>query len=226
MSRRMCRYISHTDITDASTNDFLTSSFAKHIINEHLQDAKGKRDIINWFKENVAIKIKTHKCEKRNTDAIPSKAKQKPKFVLQQEEKEEEVKQILKREEEQYKEKVFERNVLTNEHVFDEVWNTRYEDLKQYANDNNGDTRVPENYTQSPLLHKWVQSQRDQYRRKHNIRPKKLNPEIDGGRKIILSDSKEYLLKDIGFVWFDVPKQRWDEQGILVCQGWDRESSD
>ena len=31
-----------TDNTDASTNDFLTSSFAKHIINEHLQVLKEK----------------------------------------------------------------------------------------------------------------------------------------------------------------------------------------
>ena len=218
---------SHTDNTDASTVDFLTSSFAKHIINQHLQDAKGKKEVINWFKENVAIKIKTHKYEKKpSVEVMSFKAKQKPKFVIQQEEKEEEVKKVLKREEDQYKEKLVERNALTNEHVFDELWMSRYEELKQYANDNDGNTRVPANYTQSPLLHKWTQSQRDQYRRKHNIRPKKLNPEIDGGRKIILSNNKEDLLKDIGFVWFDVPKQRWDEQGILVCEGWDKESSD
>ena len=218
---------SNTENTDASTADFLSSPFAKHVINQHLQDAKGKKDVINWFKENVAVKIKTHKCEKRQTVEVMSfKANQKPKFVIQQEEKEEEAKQVLKKAEEQYKEKLVERNVLTNEQCFDVVWMSRYEELKQFAKDNDGDTRVPANYTQSPLLHKWTQSQRDQYRRKHNIRPKKLNPEVDGGRKIILSNSKEDLLKDIGFVWFDVPKQRWDEQGILVCQGWDRESSD
>ena len=219
---------SHTENTDASTADFLSSPFAKHVINQHLQDAKGKKDVINWFKENVAVKIKTHKYEKKpSVEGMSFKAKQKPKFVIQQEEKEEEVKKILKREEEQYKEKLVERNVLTNEHVFDELWMSRYEELKQFASDNDGDTRVPESYTQSPLLHKWVQSQRDQYRRKHNVRPKKLNPEMEGGgRKIMLSDSKEELLKDIEFVWFDVPKQRWDEQGILVCEGWDRESSD
>jgi len=216
---------SNTENTDASTADFLSSPFAKHVINQHLQDAKGKKDVINWYKENVAVKIKTHKCEKRNTvEGMAFKEKQKPKFVIQQEEKEEEVKQILKREEEQYKEKLVERNVLENEHAFDVVWMSRYEELKQYASDNDGDTRVPPNYTKSPLLHKWIQSQRDQYRRKHNIRPKKLNPELDGGGRKI-SDSKEALLKDIGFVWFDVPKQRWDEQGILVCQGWDEESS-
>ena len=214
---------SHTDNTDASTNDFLSSPFAKHIINEHLQNAKGKRDIINWFKQNVEIKIKRHKYEKKpSVEGMSFKAKEKPKFVIQQEEKEEEVKKVLKKAEEEYKEKLVERNVLTNEHVFYEVWMSRYEELKQYASDNDGDTRVSENYTQSPLLHKWIQSQRDQYRRKHNIRPKKINPEMEGGgRKIILSDSKEKLLKDIGFVWYDVPKQRWDEQGILVCEGWD-----
>jgi len=214
---------SNTENTDASSADFLSSPFAKHVINQHLQDAKGKKDVINWYKENVAVKIKTHKYEKKpSVEGVSFKAKQKPKFVIQQEEKEEEVKKILKREEEEYKEKLAERNALTNDtHVFDEVWMSRYKELKQFANDNDGNTRVPENYTKSPLLHKWIQSQRDQYRRKHNIRPKKLNPELDGGRKIILSDSKEKLLKDIGFVWFDVPKQRWDEQGILVCQGWD-----
>jgi len=77
---------------------------------------------------------------------------------------------------------------------------------------------VPLNYSKSLLLPKWVENQRLGYRRKHNLRPK-LELETEG-RKVALTDRKEMMLKEIGFAWFDEPKQRWTEQGIAVCEGW------
>lgn len=111
------------------------------------------------------------------------------------------------------------QNALTNEGCFDAIWEQRYDELKQYALEHDGDTRVPQNYSKSLLLPKWVENQRLGYRRKHNLRPK-LELETEG-RKVALTDRKEMMLKEIGFAWFDVPKQRWTEQGIAVCEGWD-----
>lgn len=202
------------------SSEFIYSPLANHIIDEHCQHLKGRREVLEWWKENVAVQIRTHKYNhKSKVKGIKFAEREAPSFRKHQQEKESKVAEVLKKEEEQYKEKLVERNVLTNEHVFDELWERRYQELKEYAAEHDGDTRVPANYSKSMLLPKWVDNQRTQYRRKHNIRPK-LELEEDGQR-IALTDANEMKLKEINFAWYDVPKQRWNEQGIAVSEGWD-----
>mmetsp|Transcript_25332 Transcript_25332/g.54500 ORF Transcript_25332/g.54500 Transcript_25332/m.54500 type:complete len:175 (-) Transcript_25332:218-742(-) len=171
---------------------------------------------MNWWKENVAVRVKMHKYEKRrDTDGTfdYTNKEEKPEFVQHQQQKEQNWEEEKKIQEKHYQQKVLESNALQKEDCFDIIWQQRYDELKEYANDHDGSTSVPREYASSPRLGKWVENQRLGYRRRHNIRPK-LELEADG--RAALTDSKEMLLKDIGFAWFGLPKQRWDEQGIAV----------
>lgn len=202
-----------------NASEFGHSALGRHIIDEHCKDCKSKREVSAWWKENLVIRIKTHKYEKRpETDGTFNflHKDKKPEFVQQQQQKEQNWEDEKKKSEEQYQQKLFEASALQNEDCFDVIWMQRYEELKTYAGENDGDTNVPREYAPSPLLGKWVENQRLGYRRKHNIRPKL---ELEATGKVALSDEKEFLLKDIGFAWFSVVKQRWDDQGIAVMYG-------
>lgn len=201
-------------------DDFASSEFVRHIIDVHLDDFSSKEDVLSWWKANVAIRIKTHLYEKRQTDGTFDFVDKEKKaiFVQHQHEKEQHYEEVKRRHDAALQERLAQSSVLHNEEVFDVVWMSRYEELREYAAQNGGCTRVPPSYPPSPLLGKWVENQRTGYRRKHNLRPKL---EIESGDRVALTDRKEALLKEIGFAWYDEARQRWDERGIDVIYGRD-----
>lgn len=211
------------DDDDMLSSTFALSSLGRHIIDEHCHHIQSQQEVFDWWKDNVAVQIQTHKYTKRpETDkSVAFVAKQrKLEFVQQQEEKEQLWEEEKKKQEQQRQQEIRKSRVLAKENVFDVIWQKRYDELKEYANEHDGNTNVPLNYTSNILLGQWVENQRSQYRRKHNIRPKL---ESETGDRASLTDEKEMLLKDIGFVWFSVPKQRWDERGIDVIHGYEND---
>ncbi len=80
--------------------------------------------------------------------------------------------------------------------VHEETWNQRLNELKQYIRDF-GDTLVPKKFEQNPVLAKWVEMQRSQYKYLHD------------GRRSHLTPERIKQLEEIGFVW-NVHKYKWN----------------
>ena len=72
------------------------------------------------------------------------------------------------------------------------VWDTKYEELKEYAN-SHGHCRVPRNYAENKPLGKWVQKQRERYKMKHSA--------AKGSKQSPITDKQEEMLERIGFEW-------------------------
>ena len=80
--------------------------------------------------------------------------------------------------------------------VHEETWNQRFLELKQYIRDF-GDCLVPKKFPSNPVLAKWVEMQRSQYKYLHD------------GRRSHLSPERIQLLEEVGFVW-NVHKYKWN----------------
>jgi hypothetical protein len=81
-------------------------------------------------------------------------------------------------------------------------WNQRLEDLQQFRQEH-GHMLVPHLYPKNPNLSQWVKRQRYQYRLKKM------------GRHSTLSDDREYILNQMGFVW-ESHKQSWNESFLTL----------
>lgn len=79
--------------------------------------------------------------------------------------------------------------------VHEETWNQRFNELKQHIRDF-GDCLVPKKFPQNPVLAKWVEMQRSQYKYLHD------------GRRSHLTPDRIKQLEEIGFVW-NVHKYKW-----------------
>lgn len=77
-------------------------------------------------------------------------------------------------------------------------WNERYHELQEYRNVH-GNCNVPFSYAENPLLASWVKRQRYQYKCKLR------------GDHSHLTDERQSLLNEIGFVW-DTHVAAWEEK--------------
>ena len=68
-------------------------------------------------------------------------------------------------------------------------WEGRYEQLLKFRKDHGGQCNVPGNEEKFNQLSSWIQHQRAEKRKK------------DAGKKSRLSDEKESLLENVGFIW-------------------------
>merc|ERR1719243_307892 len=77
-------------------------------------------------------------------------------------------------------------------------WNARFQELIQFreANDH---CSVPHNYPENPKLSQWVRKQRHQRKRKEK------------GLHSTLSDEREQILTNAGFIW-DSHRAQWHER--------------
>mmetsp|Transcript_28351 Transcript_28351/g.59879 ORF Transcript_28351/g.59879 Transcript_28351/m.59879 type:complete len:334 (-) Transcript_28351:322-1323(-) len=193
-------------------NLFCNSSLMYHLM-EHCLDMKSRKEVVAWCQNNVSVQVKSHKYETRKTDGTFNFNQQKErKFVRKQQEKERSWERKNKREEHKKEQQLqLARTADLNKGTFDIIWNERYKELVAYAEEHEGDTKVPAEYGPNLRLGRWVENQRIQYRRKHN--GKDQNP--------ALTDLKEGLLEEIGFVWSLQPKSRNDDRGIAVMYGYD-----
>ena len=78
------------------------------------------------------------------------------------------------------------------------LWDERYEELRDYRVEH-GHCTVPFSYSQKPLLASWVKRQRYQYKCKMR------------GEHSHLTDERQAMLDDLGFVW-DTHVGAWDEK--------------
>ena len=94
-------------------SDFVCSPLGRHIIDEHLKEAKSQRVVVTWWKENVAVQIKMHKYARTKVEGAAFKDKdKKPEFKVHQQEKEDAYNEVKKKQEEEYKEKLVEKVCL------------------------------------------------------------------------------------------------------------------
>lgn len=83
-------------------------------------------------------------------------------------------------------------------------WDSRYKELLQFVRQN-GHCQVPTNLTSNQLLSRWCKRQRYQ---------KKLK---EAGEHSTLTDNRERLLNDVGFVW-DIHEAIWMERYMELVQ--------
>ena len=92
---------------------FVCSPLGRHIMNEHLKEAKSQLVVFTWWKENVAVQIKMHKFARTKVEGVTFKDKdKKPEFKVHQQEKEDAYNSLKKKQEEQYKDKLVEKVCL------------------------------------------------------------------------------------------------------------------
>ena len=72
----------------------------------------------------------------------------------------------------------------------DSVWLSRFHELQQYAQDNNGSVLVPSTYPSNPGLSIWVKRQRRQYLFRNN-----------GTRSHTMTEYRLNALNSINFSW-------------------------
>lgn len=183
----------------------------KHCRREHFQS---KGEFLQWCRENIRVSIKMHKYQRRpETDGTFEFAnKESHEFVLKQAEKEHAFEMQKKELEEQKKRErlqMLEARTSKEKEYLDSLWDERYKELGEYIKEH-GNTVVSQRYPAKPLLAIWAEKQRTQYRLKHSGLDE--NP--------AMTDRREALLDEIGFVKGNRLKPRWDERGIAVMYGY------